>query len=120
MKKTKAFHILRLGLGITFLWIGVLILQNPSAWASFIRPWAAHLLFVPAKEAMIAAGILDIAVGFFLVVNMFTWIAGLVGAVHLGMVLVVSGINADTVRDIGLLGAALSLGISTMPRLRKK
>ena len=120
MKKSKAFHILRLGLGITFLWIGVLILKSPSGWAAFISPWAANLLLVPAKEAMIAAGILDVAVGFFLVVNMFTWIAAIIGAMHLVMVLIVSGINADTVRDIGLLGAALYLGISTMPRLRKK
>jgi uncharacterized membrane protein YphA (DoxX/SURF4 family) len=120
MKKSKAFHILRLGLGITFLWIGVLILQSPSAWAAFISPWAARFIPMSLQSAMIGAGILDVAVGFFLIVNIFTWLAGFVGAAHLLMVLLVSGFNPDTIRDIGLLGAALYAGISTMPGLKRK
>jgi len=38
-----SFHILRIGLAVTFLWIGVLILRNPEAWGGYMRPWAAGL-----------------------------------------------------------------------------
>jgi hypothetical protein len=36
MIKTS-FHILRVGLAITFLWIGVLIFKNPESWGGVGR-----------------------------------------------------------------------------------
>jgi uncharacterized membrane protein YkgB len=35
MKKTS-YHILRVGVAITFLWIGVLIFKQPEAWGGDI------------------------------------------------------------------------------------
>jgi len=114
MTKTS-FHVLRVGLAITFLWIGVLIFKNPESWGGYLQPWAAGLLPIPLTQAMIGTAILDIVIGFFLLIDVLTWLAALLGAVHLIIVLAVSGITDITVRDIGLLTAALALMIDSLP-----
>jgi uncharacterized membrane protein YphA (DoxX/SURF4 family) len=114
--KTAPYHILRVGMAITFIWIGILIFSAPEAWGSVIQPWAADLLPVPLREAMIGTAILDIAVGVLLLVDILTWLAALFGAIHLVIVLAAVGINTFTVRDIGLLAGAIALFISDVER----
>lgn len=114
---TKAsFHFLRVGLAVTFLWIGILIFKNPEAWGGYLQPWAAGLLPIPIAKAMIGTAILDITIGVFLLFDFLPWLAALVGAIHLVIVLTVSGITDITVRDIGLLVAALAIMIDSLPQ----
>ena len=115
MNKTS-FHILRVGLAITFLWIGVLIFKQPEAWGGYLQPWAAGLLPVPIAQAMIGTAFLDIAIGALLLFDSFVWLAALVGAIHLIIVLTVSGITDITVRDIGILSAAVALMADSLPK----
>lgn len=115
MNKTS-FHILRVGLAITFLWIGVLILKEPGAWAGYMAPWAVKLLPLPVEEMMRGTAILDILIGALLLLGVGVWVASLVAALHLAVVLVVSGITDITVRDIGLLTGSLALMIETLPK----
>lgn len=110
-----AFHVLRAGLAVTFLWVGVLILQSPEAWTGFIKPWAADLLITTPERAMIGAGVFDIVVGFFLLINFWAFWFSSLAAIHLILVLAVSGINVITVRDIGLLAGALALAVNLWP-----
>jgi len=102
-------------MAVTFLWIGVLILKSPAAWGGYLMPWAMNLLPVPAEQAMIGTAILDIVIGVLLLIDLWTWVAALLGAVHLAIVLTVSGITEITVRDIGLLAAAVGLMIDSLP-----
>src|SRR3989344_3963086 len=102
MSKTS-FHILRVGLAITFLWIGVLILKQPEAWGGYLQPWAAGLLPVPIEQAMLGTAILDIVIGVMLLVGWLTWLAALVAGGHIFIVLAGSGVTDITVRGIGLL-----------------
>jgi|SRR3989344_3450684 len=111
-----SFHILRVGLAITFLWIGVLIFKEPEAWGGYLMPWAANLMPIPIREAMIGTAILDIGIGALLLIDSFVWIAALVGGIHLIIVLTVSGINEGTVRDIAILAAVIALAIDSMPK----
>ena len=111
-----SFHFLRVGLAITFLWIGVLIFKNPEAWGGYLQPWAAGILPIPLAQVMIGTAILDIIIGTFLLFDFLSWLAALVGSVHLIIVLTVSGITDITVRDIGLLVAALALMIDALPQ----
>lgn len=113
--KRNSYHILRVGLAITFLWIGILILRNPEAWGGYLQPWAAGLLPIPLAQAMMGTAILDIIIGAFLLINFLPWLAALVGAVHLVVVLAVSGITDITARDIGLLAGTLALMIDSLP-----
>lgn len=113
--KNASFHILRVGMAITFLWIGILIFREPQSWGPYLQPWAANLLPVSLKSAMIGTAIFDIAVGFLFLVDVATWIAALFGSIHLVIVLTVVGINAITVRDIGLLTGTLALLLQSVP-----
>ncbi len=110
-----SLHILRIGLGITFLWVGILIFQNPEAWGGYISPWALELLPMPIKEIMLGTAFLDMALGVLLLSNSFVWIASLVASLHLVSVLMASGINEGTVRDIAILAGAISLTIDSLP-----
>jgi uncharacterized membrane protein YphA (DoxX/SURF4 family) len=114
MSKTS-FHILRVGLAITFLWIGVLIFKQPEAWGGYLKPWAADLLPIPTEQAMVGTAILDIIIGFLLLIDSFVWLAALVGAVHIIIVLAVSGITDITVRDIAILAAVIALMADSLP-----
>ncbi|MBI2454150.1 MAG: DoxX family membrane protein [Parcubacteria group bacterium] len=115
----KSILILRWGLAITFLWIGFMIWQNPEAWGGYIKPWAADLIPVPIEQVMKATAVLDIVIGLMFLVGPLVWIGGILGALHLAVVLVTSGITDITVRDIGLLAATLSIAVNYWPQDRK-
>lgn len=115
MSNNYPIHIIRVGIAITFLWIGVLIFKSPELWGNLLQPWAAGLLLVPLKQAMIMTAIFDIAVGFFLLVDKYVLPFSLLGLLHLLMVILVVGITAGTARDIGLAAGLLGLVIHYWP-----
>ncbi|MEK7567206.1 MAG: DoxX family membrane protein [Patescibacteria group bacterium] len=118
--KISSFNVLRVGLAITFLWVGVLILQSPEAWTGFIKPWAADLLITTPEKTMIGTAIFDIVVGFLLLIDFFTFWASVLAAIHLFIVLIVSGIDVITVRDIGLLAGAMAVAMRAWPDFADK
>ncbi|HEX9664498.1 MAG TPA: hypothetical protein VGA49_01610 [Patescibacteria group bacterium] len=107
--KQFSLLILRIGLAITFIWIGVLIFRQPEAWGGYLQPWAANLLPIPIKEAMLGVAVLDIFIGILILSRPVAWLAALIGSFHLLTVLIGSGINDVTVRDIGLLAGMLAI-----------
>lgn len=115
MTSNGAYHILRVGLGITFLWIGVMIFRSPEFWGGFLQPWAIDLLPVPLREVMISTAVLDMIIGLALIVDAGVWIAALVASIHLIIILATTGITEITVRDIGLLGGTLALCWMSFP-----
>jgi len=115
MSKT-AFHILRVGLAITFLWIGILILKNPEAWTGFISPRVAELLPVSPVEAMQGTAVLDLIIGALLLFGVWTWIGALLGSLHMISVIIVAGITDITVRDIAVFASAVAILVETWPK----
>ena len=113
--KKLALPVLRIGLGVTFLWIGILVFKDPEGWGAYLQPWAADLLPIDIGATMTVAGVFDIVLGILMILNLFVWPLAFLGAFHLLVVLIVTGINAITVRDIGLLAACLSLLFETWP-----
>jgi len=111
-----SFHFLRVGMAITFLWIGILILKDPEVLGGYLQTWVVELLPVPIIQAMIGTAILDIIIGVFLLLDFLPWLAAFVGAIHIAIVLIVSGINDVTVRDIGLLVASVAMTIESLPQ----
>ena len=114
--KKSAFNILRIGLAITFFWIGILIWRNPAEWAIFIQPWAAQLIPSSVVFAMQQTAVLDMAIGLLFLVNPLVWLAALLGAFHLVVVLITTGISEITIRDVGLLSATIALLIESLPK----
>lgn len=113
--KLSHTKVLRFGLGVTFIWIGVLILGAPEAWGFMMQPWAKALLPVSLKLTMQVTAWMDIAVGLMLLFNLWTWVAALLCFSHLLTVLITVGVNESTVRDIGLGAASLALAMETLP-----
>ena len=119
--RKASFHILRVGLAITFLWIGVLIFKNPESWGGYVAPWVIPLLPASLIQTMQATAVLDLIIGALLLTDTLTWLASFVGAVHLAIVLTVSGITDITVRDIGLLLGLVALLVDSLPfQIRNK
>lgn len=106
---------LRVGLGITFFWIGILIFQHPDAWANFLSPWFTNLLPFSPVHLMQFTSLLDIAIGALFILGIFTRIVAMIASLHLVAILVSSGITDVTIRDVGLLGATLALFVENLP-----
>lgn len=115
-----SFHILRVGLAITFIWIGVLILKDPESWGGYVQPWVVKLLPFSVTQALLSTAILDIFIGILFLIDWQIWLAGFLGTLHLAVVLTVSGITDITVRDIGLLTATIAIMIDSLPIHIKK
>ena len=113
--RNASLRVLRVGLGITFVWIGLLILKQPEAFAGYLQPWAAGLLPISIAQAMVGTAILDIVIGILFFIARWSWIAAVLGTAHLAIVLVVSGITDITVRDIGLLAGTIAVAIDSTP-----
>ncbi|MDE2001845.1 MAG: hypothetical protein KGI60_04765 [Patescibacteria group bacterium] len=111
----SASWVLRIGLSITFFWIGMMILQDPLGWFALVRPWAAAL--VPGSPAafMQETAMLDVAVAIMLLIPQLEWVGALVGTIHLLTVMLSVDVADFLVRDIGLLGAASALLIDSFP-----
>ena len=113
--KSSAFHVLRVGIAITFLWIGILIFRDPAGWGGYLQPWAAALIPVPLKTFMAGIAIFDVTVGILLLIDFLTFWAAVLATIHLFIVIFVAGITEITIRDLGLLTGTLALAISTWP-----
>lgn len=102
--------VLRLGLAATFLWIGFLIVRDPASWGALIPPWAPGA--GDPRATMFATAVLDLAVGVLLLMNLWTWLGALLGALHLLTVVVATaslGLSDIAARDLGLMLASTSL-----------
>lgn len=113
--KKPALIVLRLGLGVTFAWIGVLIFMDPLGWGSTARPWAVRLLPMPLGTFMLANAAFDALVGVLLLLGPWPWLVAAVGALHILAVLAAVGVTDATVRDVGLIAACVALAWETFP-----
>lgn len=114
--RKSAFHILRVGVAITFLWIGILIFKEPEAWGGYIKPEFAEFLPFSLGTTMIGTAVFDVLIGILLLIDYATWLPAILASVHLIIVLTVAGIDAITVRDIGLLAGTLALFADSLPK----
>lgn len=106
---------LRLGLGLVYVYSGYHILANPLAWAGFLPAWLSSGISsaLPLDVYMRAQGGGELLIGLLLLI-WFTprWLVIVVASallLEMLAILLFIGINTITFRDIGLLGAGLSL-----------
>ncbi len=117
--KQSSFNILRIGLAVTFLMIGLLILRSPEAWGNYLSPWAMEIVPIPIRQLMILSGIFDILVGSFLLIGFMTRLSAILATIHIIFVLVASGITEVTIRDIAILTIAAVLSMES-PNIDKE
>lgn len=104
--------ILRIGLGVTFILSGILILKDEDKWTHMLPQWFTRHL-PSARSFMVTTAWLDIITGAWLLSGYLTGIAALFAAFHLLGVLIVSGKNEfhEVYRDIGLLFGCVALAV---------
>ncbi|MBI4441490.1 DoxX family protein [Candidatus Woesearchaeota archaeon] len=104
--------ILRVGLAFVFLWFGIDKFIHPLIWANWVPDWMAVLIPVPLSTFMIIQGVVEVVVGFLLLIGYQTRFAAFLAVVTiLGAELAMFGTGQIEimVRDAGLLAASLSL-----------
>lgn len=114
--KTSSHMIIRLTLAITFAWVGFMILQTPEAWAGYMDAWAVKLLPLPVITVMQITAVADIVIGILFLITPTVWIAGFLGALHMLVILITSGITDITVRDIAIFGASCAIMLDALPK----
>lgn len=119
--KSSAYHILRIGTAITFLWIGVLIIKDTQSFSALLSSWVIEFISQFTNDVdgflkftMMKIAIADILIGLFLLIDRFVIIASLLGFIHLAGVLMTTLLTI-TFRDFGLAAATLALFVHSLP-----
>ncbi len=109
MRDALAVFILRIGLGGVFLWFGVDKCFDPASWYGWVPASIQNRLPISMDLFLIAQGVVEAILGFFLVTGFLTRLSSLACSVILIAIVYFSGFNEIMIRDLGLLAAALSL-----------
>ena len=107
---------LQIGLAITFIWIGVMIIQSPAYWSGFFPVWLINISPFSPISLSVLFGVLDLIIGMMLLFKYQLHVAALLGALHLTGILIFSGIDVVTVRDVAILGGVLAVFIDSAPK----
>ena len=113
--KRTGYHILRVSMAVTFLWIAILIVKAPLSWSGFLPPFFIDLLPIEPVMFMYFVAGFDALLGILFLIDAFVYWAGLLAALHMIGILAVSGVDDITVRDIAIMGAGFALFSETMP-----
>jgi len=99
--------IIRLGLGLVFFLIGLDQLSKPDNWLSWLPQFITQIS--PPQTLILAIGIFNIIVGALLILGLFTKLASLLAGLHLLGIILTAGYSDITIRDMGLLFAAIAI-----------
>ena len=104
---------LRLGLAFVFFWFGIDKFFHPGYWLNAWVPASivqlAGLVYLSANALAYAIGVFELLVGISLLANMYVGFFGSLAVLFLAVLPFFQGFNEIVVRDIGLIGALLSL-----------
>ena len=104
-----SYIVLRFGLGLTFILIGIDIFRSPGVWVGYLP---AYLPYGISRESMLQmVGLADIILGLLLIVRAWPRVAGALIATHILAIIIVNGFDAVLIRDVGLLGMALVVAL---------
>jgi uncharacterized membrane protein YphA (DoxX/SURF4 family) len=106
-----SFLVLRIGLGIVFLWFGIDKIINPLNWAGWVPEGIRPLIPFDDEVHMAIQGVVEGALGALMVAGLFTRIVGIISSAVLLAIIIAIGLNDIAGRDIGLLGGALALAM---------
>lgn len=100
--------ILRIGLGLVFIYFGLNQLIEPMGWVDLVPE--IFTKFTGAKIIVYLNGIFDISIALFLFFGIFLKIISILGFIHLIVVFLFSfGFTPSGIRDLGLAFSILSL-----------
>lgn len=105
--------ILRLGLAVVFFWFGIDKFFHPDYWVNAWVPQSISLFAANFKirpiDIIYISGVFEVLVGTSLVTNIFIAFFSSFAILFLGSIMLFNGFSEILIRDIGLMGALLSL-----------
>ncbi|MBI4132201.1 MAG: hypothetical protein HY474_01070 [Candidatus Sungbacteria bacterium] len=123
LRKFHPLWALRIGLGLMYVYSGTSLIRQPLDWQGFLPPWfgdfVGRFMPLPTYFAIQGAGELVMAAVFILpLVPLYVVrIAAVAAALEFAGILLFTGLDLVTFRDIGLLGAAVALVVMSSVRL---
>lgn len=111
MDKPLEFYarpVLRISLALVFLYFGFQQISAPDNWAGYVPGFLTSSLLL-AENIVIMNGIVELTLGIFLLVGLYTRISALVLGVHLIGITLSIGVTPTGIRDFGLAFATLAL-----------
>jgi len=105
--KLSPVLILRLGLGLTFLYASLHMLYDPTSWVGFIPQWAGNI--IDPNTFLIIHSIFELILSVLLLWGVFLPAVSLIAFLDLVAILLLYGVDDLTFRDFGLALATLAL-----------
>ena len=115
LKKINPEWPLRLGFGLMYLYAGFHLFNDPAPWRSYLPVWYAQSIgeVMSVELYLRLQGIVEIVAGLLFLAWFFGRRGVLVGTlyalVEFLLILLLTGVDLITFRDIGLLGGAIAL-----------
>lgn len=101
--------LLRAGLAISFLYAGISIFLNPTAWIGFIPAWIG-----PKELLLYSHAVLEISLAIWLLSNKNIFYASIVSIIFMLSIIIVNLSALDIIfRDITILFSAIALAFLT-------
>ncbi|MBS3089804.1 DoxX family membrane protein [Candidatus Pacearchaeota archaeon] len=101
--------LVRYAVGIVFLLIGIMQFSSPESWIGYLAEGFSIPFGISLTQAMTGIGAFNALVGLLLIIGLITRIAAALAVLHLIGVIASIGYNDISIRDFGLLLAALSV-----------
>lgn len=98
--------ILRVSLGLVFLYFGLSQAISPDAWGGYVPEFLTGTWLI-ANNWVILNSIIELTLGTFLIIGLYTRFASLVLSLHLFAITLSIGFSPVGVRDFGLAFATL-------------
>lgn len=106
--KDLAPVVLRISLALVFLYFGFSQVFNPDKWVGFVPEFVVPSFMTPNNLVIINA-IVELTLGLFLIVGLYTRFSALILCLHLFGITLSIGFTPLGVRDFGLAFATLTL-----------
>ena len=110
-KKLSPVLLLRIGLGLVFIYAGAHSIADPGAWTGFVPGWLGNVLN-PVTFVYIH-GAFELALGLGIIIGLFLPVLSFLAFLDFFAILVFFGVDDVTFRDFGLLMSALALFLFT-------
>lgn len=103
-----AFPLLRIALSLVFLYFGFQQITAPDVWVDFVPSFLTGTI-ITATNFVIFNGVLELTLGTFLLIGLYTRISALILSLHLFGITASIGFTPLGIRDFGLAAATLAL-----------
>ena len=111
--KKMASLALRFGLAATYIYSGLSLILEPAAWLAYVPVWFVDILPVGILPYLQFQGILELLLAAAFISGILLRPAAFLSALEMLLILVLSGVDGVTFRDLAILGGSLAVFFST-------